>query len=75
MAWILIGTFIALILVRVPVSIAIGAATVLTFATSDFSSAMQIIPQQMLEGVNKASLTAVRAPPSPSCAPSSSCPN
>ncbi|MEQ8340141.1 TRAP transporter large permease [Marinovum algicola] len=59
MAWILIGTFIALILVRVPVSIAIGAATVLTFATSDFSSAMQIIPQQMLEGVNKASLTAV----------------
>ena len=59
MAWILIGTFITLILVRVPVSIAIGAATVLTFATSDFSSVMQIIPQQMLEGVNKASLTAV----------------
>lgn len=59
MAWILIGTFIALILVRVPVSIAIGAATVLTFATSDFSTALQIIPQQMLEGVNKASLTAV----------------
>ena len=59
MAWILFGTFIALILMRVPISIAIGTAMVLTFLTSDFSSAMQIIPQQMLEGVNKASLTAV----------------
>lgn len=59
MAWILFGTFIALILLRVPISIAIGTATVLTFLTSDFSSALQIIPQQMLEGVNKASLTAV----------------
>lgn len=59
MAWILFGTFIALILLRVPISIAIGTATVLTFLTSDFSSALQIIPQQMLEGVNNASLTAV----------------
>ena len=59
MAWILFGAFIALILLRVPVSIAIGMATVLTFLTSDFSNALQIIPQQMLEGVNKASLTAV----------------
>ena len=59
MAWILFGTFIALILMRVPISIAIGSATVLTFLTSDFSNALQIIPQQMLEGVNKASLTAV----------------
>jgi len=59
LAWILIGTFIALILCRVPISIAIGMATVLTFLTSDFSNALQIIPQQMLEGVNKASLTAV----------------
>ncbi len=59
MAWILFGTFIALILLRVPIAIAIGTATVLTFLTSDFSNALQIIPQQMLEGVNKASLTAV----------------
>lgn len=59
MAWILIGAFIVLILCRVPISIAIGMATVLTFVTSDFSNALQIIPQQMLEGVNKASLTAV----------------
>lgn len=59
MAWILFGTFIVLILARVPISIAIGTAVVLTFLTSDFSNALQIIPQQMLEGVNKASLTAV----------------
>ncbi|TFF27200.1 TRAP transporter large permease [Jiella endophytica] len=59
MAYILFGAFIGLILLRVPVSIAIGMATVLTFLTSDFSNALQIIPQQMLEGVNKASLTAV----------------
>lgn len=59
MAWILFGTFLVLILMRVPISIAIGTAVVLTFLTSDFSNALQIIPQQMLEGVNKASLTAV----------------
>ncbi|TYB90206.1 TRAP transporter large permease [Oceaniovalibus sp. ACAM 378] len=59
MAWILFGSFLVLILMRVPISIAIGTAVVLTFLTSDFSNALQIIPQQMLEGVNKASLTAV----------------
>jgi tripartite ATP-independent transporter DctM subunit len=59
MAYILFGSFMALILLRVPISIAIGSATLVTFLTSDFSSAIQIIPQQMLEGVNKASLTAV----------------
>lgn len=59
MAYILFGSFMALILLRVPISIAIGTATLITFLTSDFSTALQIIPQQMLEGVNKASLTAV----------------
>lgn len=59
MAYILFGSFILLIMLRVPVSISIGCATLLTFLTSDFSDALQIIPQQMLEGVDKASLTAV----------------
>ncbi|MEL7213725.1 MAG: TRAP transporter large permease [Pseudomonadota bacterium] len=59
MAILLFTVFIALILLRVPVSFAIGAAVVATFLTSDFSTAMQVIPQQILEGVNKASLTAV----------------
>jgi tripartite ATP-independent transporter DctM subunit len=59
MAILLFSVFIALILLRVPVSFAIGAAVVAAFLTSDFSTAMQVIPQQILEGVNKASLTAV----------------
>ncbi|MFP7570439.1 TRAP transporter large permease [Marivita sp. S2033] len=59
MAYILFGSFMALILLRVPISIAIGVAALLTFLTSDFSTFLQIIPQHMLEGVNKASLTAV----------------
>lgn len=59
MAILLFTVFIALILLRVPVSFAIGAAVVAAFLTSDFSNAMQVIPQQILEGVDKASLTAV----------------
>lgn len=59
MAFLLFGTFIALILLRVPVSFAIGAAVIAAFLTSDFSTAIQIVPQQILEGVNKPSLTAV----------------
>lgn len=51
--------FIVLILLRVPVSMAIGAAVMLTFVTSEFSDSMYIIPQQVLEGVNKPSLAAV----------------
>lgn len=59
MAGVLFIGFIAMILLRVPVSMAIGAAVVLAFATSDFSDALYIIPQQILDGVNKASLAAV----------------
>ncbi len=59
MAWTLFASFIVMILLRVPISIAIGAATLFTFLTSEFSTFLQIIPQQMLEGANKASLTAV----------------
>ena len=56
---VLFNGFIVLILLRVPVSMAIGAAVMLTFATSEFSDSMYIIPQQVLEGVNKPSLAAV----------------
>ena len=59
MAYILFGSFVTLILLRVPISIGIGAAALITFLSSDFSNFLQIIPQQMLEGVDKASLTAV----------------
>lgn len=59
MAFILFAAFIALILLRVPVSMSIGAAVLLAFATSNFSDALYIVPQQILEGVNKPSLAAV----------------
>jgi tripartite ATP-independent transporter DctM subunit len=51
--------FMAMILLRVPVSMAIGAAVFLAFAVSDFSTDLYIIPQQILDGVNKPSLAAV----------------
>ncbi len=59
MALVLFVGFIALILLRVPISMAIGAAVLCAFAVSDFSNALYIIPQQILEGVNKPSLAAV----------------
>jgi len=59
MAIVLFIGFIAMILLRVPISMAIGAAVLLTFATSEFSDALYIVPQQILEGVNKPSLAAV----------------
>ena len=59
MALVLFIGFIGLILLRVPVSMAIGAAVLLAFLTSEFSDALYIVPQQILEGVNKPSLAAV----------------
>jgi tripartite ATP-independent transporter DctM subunit len=59
MALVLFIGFIGLILLRVPVSMAIGAAVMIAFATSEFSDALYIVPQQILEGVNKPSLAAV----------------
>jgi tripartite ATP-independent transporter DctM subunit len=59
MATVLFAGFIAMILLRVPISMAIGAAVLLAFATSPFSDALYIVPQQILEGVNKPSLAAV----------------
>ena len=59
MALVLFVGFILLILLRVPISMAIGAAVLCAFAVSDFSNALYIVPQQILEGVNKPSLAAV----------------
>ena len=59
MALVLFAGFIGLILLRVPVSMAIGAAVLLAFLTSEFSNALYVVPQQILEGVNKPSLAAV----------------
>ncbi|RMF39420.1 MAG: TRAP transporter large permease [Alphaproteobacteria bacterium] len=51
--------FIVIILLRVPVSIAIGAAVVAAFAFSEFRGDLYITPLQILDGVNKPSLLAV----------------
>jgi tripartite ATP-independent transporter DctM subunit len=59
MAFILFAAFLALILLRVPVSMSIGAAVLLAFVTSNFSDALYIVPQQILEGVDNPSLAAV----------------
>ena len=59
MALVLFIGFIALILLRVPISMAIGAAVLCAFAVSEFSDALYIVPQQVLEGVNKPPLAAV----------------
>ena len=58
-AVLLFAGFIVMILLRVPISIAIGAAVVAAFAASEFRSDLYIIPQQILDGVNKPSLAAV----------------
>ncbi|GLQ05160.1 TRAP transporter large permease [Sneathiella chinensis] len=59
MGFVLFLTFIGLILIRIPVAMAIGAAIILTFLVSPFSDSLYIIPQQILEGVVKPSLIAV----------------
>ena len=59
MAFVLFLVFIALIMLRVPISMAIGAAVLMAFAVSPFSDALYVVPQQILEGVNKPSLAAV----------------
>lgn len=59
MAFFLFAAFIALIMLRVPISMAIGAAVLSAFAVSSFSDSLYVVPQQILEGVNKPSLAAV----------------
>lgn len=59
MAFFLFAAFIVLIMLRVPISMAIGAAVLSAFALSPFSDSLYVVPQQILEGVNKPSLAAV----------------
>jgi len=59
MALVLFAGFIAMILLRVPISMAIGAAVLLAFLSSDFAGDLYIVPQQILDGVDKPSLAAV----------------
>ena len=52
-------SFVLLILLRVPIAMAIGASVVLAILLSDFADALYIVPTQLLEGIDNASLLAV----------------
>ncbi len=51
--------FTLMMLLRVPVAMAIGCAVVATLVTAGYGDGLYIVPQQILEGVDNASLVAV----------------
>ena len=56
---ILFGGFTALMLLGVPVAISVGVSVVAAVYYAGFGDSLYIVPQQMLEGVNNASLVAL----------------
>jgi tripartite ATP-independent transporter DctM subunit len=59
MAWVLFISFIALVLVRVPITMAIGAAVLASLVLAGFHDELYIMPLQVLEGVDNPALLAV----------------
>ena len=59
MAWVLFISFIALVLVRVPITMAIGAAVLASLILAGFLDQLYIMPLQVLEGVDNPALLAV----------------
>jgi len=59
MAMLLFPAFLAMLLLGVPVAMAVGASTVLAFINSPFSDSLYIIPLQIIDGVDKASLVSI----------------
>ena len=51
--------FTVLMLLRVPIAMAIGGAVVVTLIWAGFGDGLYIVPQQVLEGIDNASLVAV----------------
>ncbi|MEN9773642.1 MAG: hypothetical protein RL322_712, partial [Pseudomonadota bacterium] len=51
--------FTILMLLRVPIAMAIGGAVVITLIVAGFGDGLYIVPQQILEGIDNASLVAV----------------
>jgi tripartite ATP-independent transporter DctM subunit len=56
---ILFASFVALMLLRVPVAMSVGGAVVLTLLYAGYADGLYIVPLQVLEGVDNASLLAV----------------
>jgi tripartite ATP-independent transporter DctM subunit len=59
MAWILFAGFILLILLRVPITMAIGVSVLATLLAAGFGDSLYILPLQVLEGVDNPSLLAI----------------
>jgi tripartite ATP-independent transporter DctM subunit len=59
MAWIIFVGFVALIALRVPITMSIGLAVLAALVHAGFSDSLYILPLQVLEGVNNPALLAV----------------
>ena len=59
MTAILFVSFVALMLLRVPVAMSVGGSVVLTLVYAGYADGLYIVPLQVLEGVDNASLLAV----------------
>ena len=59
MAWVLFVGFILLILIRVPITMAIGVSVLAALLTAGFADSLYILPLQVLEGVDNPSLLAI----------------
>ena len=59
MATIMFISFVALMLLRVPVAMAVGGSVVLTLIYAGYADGLYIVPMQVLEGIDNASLLAV----------------
>jgi tripartite ATP-independent transporter DctM subunit len=59
MAWVLFAGFILLILIRVPITMAIGVSVLAALLTAGFADSLYILPLQVLEGVDNPSLLAI----------------
>lgn len=59
MAWVLFLGFIALLALRVPITIAIGLAVLGALLYAGFADTLYIMPLQVLEGVNNPALLAI----------------
>lgn len=59
MTWILFILFFILILMRVPITVAIGISVLGSLLVGGYSGQLYILPQQMLEGVENSTLLAI----------------
>ncbi|MBI4182404.1 MAG: TRAP transporter large permease [Proteobacteria bacterium] len=59
MAWVLFIGFIGLVLVRVPITMAIGASVLASLLVAGYADDLYIMPQQVMEGIDNPALLAV----------------